>query len=116
MRGRDVVNEVKRQQTENLCFIKWWSKEKDFVDFELTDTFVGQAHGDEVIDGFELLDMERMWQVFTGLNPDNLSREKRNGDEVIRWVWFDKDGTERVNYYPFTPEGLKKLIDTDFFA
>jgi hypothetical protein len=116
MKGNDAVQQVMAQRTGAHRFIKWWRKDNDFVDFELIDTFLGHVKADDAIDGFELLDMERMWDVLLSLNPDTLSRGRRNGEEIIRWTWLDRDGSEKTTIYPFTAEALMTLIDTEFFA
>ena len=116
MRGRDAVQQVRASRTGGQNFVKWWRKDNDFVDFELIDEFLGHVKADEEIDGFELFDMERMWELLHTLNPDTLSRERRNGEEVIAWRWVDRDGNNRTTTYPFTPEAIMTLIDTEFFA
>jgi len=96
------------------CFIKWWGEDAALVDYELIDGFL--AKGDKVgeVVGFELLTLEAMWQVFIGLNPDRLSREREGDGEVIRWVWQDRQGRERVSTFPYTAEGLMELMESDF--
>ena len=80
MRGNDVIQQVMAQRTGVHRFIKWWRKDSDFVDFELIDIFLGHVKADDTIDGFELLDMEKMWDVLLSLNPGTLSRGRRNGE------------------------------------
>lgn len=116
MRGNDAVEQVKALRTGEQSFVKWWRKDNDFVDFQLIDTFLDHVKADDVIDGFELLDMERMWDVLHNLNPDTLVRGRKNGEEIITWRWVDRDGNEKTTIYPFTPEALMTLIDTEFFA
>ena len=68
------------------------------------------------MDGYELLDLDQMWGIFVGLNPDCLERDFVDGTMMIRWRWLDRDGAERSTLHPYTPQGLKTLIDNDFFA
>jgi len=95
-------------------FIKWWGEDAALIDYELIDGFL--AKGDKVGDviGFELLTLEEMWQVFISLNPDRLSREREGDGEVIRWTWQNRQGREQVSTFPFTPEGLMELMESDF--
>jgi hypothetical protein len=60
--------------------------------------------------------MEQMWQTLIELDPDKLTRVKREGREVVEWGWKDSNGIEKKSVYPFTPGGLMTLIDDDFFA
>lgn len=116
MTGTEAVEQVRAQREERHCFVKWWRTHDDFVEFELIDPFLAGTGPSNIIDGFELFDLAGMWQLFLDLNPDRLSRVKRNGDELIEWRWQDSDGQDRLSSYPYTPAGLKALIDEEFFA
>ena len=116
MRGADVVAQVKAQRKSGHYFIKWWRKDSDIVDFELIDAFVDHVEPEDIIDGFELLDMESMWELLTRLNPDTLMRGMKDGEPVFQWAWVDKDGSKKTTSYPFTPEAIMELIETEFFA
>ena len=116
MTGREAVAQVQARRKDKDCFVKWWRTADDLVDFELIDPFLARVANGETVDGFELLDLEGMWQLFTNLNPDQVTRETVNGEEVILWKWEDGAGNEKVTSFPFTPDGLKALIDNDFFA
>lgn len=116
MTGREAVAQVQARRNEGDCFVKWWRTADDLVDFELIDPFLAKVANGETVDGFELLDLEAMWRLFTNLNPDQVTRETGNGEEVILWKWQDGAGNEKVTSFPFTPVGLKALIDNDFFA
>ena len=72
------------------------------------------AVGGEVA-GFELLDLEEMWRILCELDPDPLSRVNDGGREVIRWVWKDRGGKEHLTTFPFTPEGVMELMESEFF-
>lgn len=116
MTGREAAAQVQARRKAGDCFVKWWRTADDLVDFELIDPFLAKVANGQEVDGFDLLDLEGMWRVFTDLNPDQVTREVRKGEEVILWKWRDSTGREKVSSYPFTPAGLKALIDNDFFA
>jgi len=116
MTGKDVADRVAREKREGEFFIKWWCSGDDAVDFNIIDRFVATVRPEEAIDGFTLLTMDGMWEALLKLDPDNLERGNENGEEVIRWVWQDRDGAERLTVYPFTPQGLITLFDEELFA
>ena len=35
MRGREIVAALNERRTEQHCFVKWWRKEEDFLDYDL---------------------------------------------------------------------------------
>ena len=35
MRGREIITALDHRRNENHCFVKWWRKEADFLDFDL---------------------------------------------------------------------------------
>ena len=116
MTRNDVTERIAAQRRPEHCFIKSWGAGHKFVDFDLIDRFIGTAGRDERIEGFELLDIEAMWQALIELDPDKLVRVKSGGGEVIEWLWRDSDGTEKKRVYPFTPEGIMTIVDDEFFA
>ena len=116
MTGSDIVQQIQAQRTAKHCIVKWWQQENDLVEFELIDRFIQQVKPADRIDGFQLLDLEKMWEVLTGYYPDNLKREVKGDGEVIEWVWSGKDGTTKMTVYPFTPQGFMTIINDEFFA
>ena len=116
MTRSEVIDRIAAQRREGQFFIKSWENGHSFVDFDLIDRFISKGGKDTAIEGFELLDMEQMWQILIDLDPDKLTRVKSGGSEVIEWVWRDSNGTEKTTVYPFTPEGIMTIIDDEFFA
>ncbi len=116
MTGRAVIEQITGAMRERRQFIKWWRRADDAVDFELIDRFIANIRPDEEVDGFELLDMEGMWEVLLSLDPDKLVRVRQDGTEVIQWMWQDPGGVERTSTYPFSPEGIMTLFDEELFA
>jgi hypothetical protein len=115
-----MTNEAVRDKIANLrqpghCFIKWWGEDESLVDYEILDSFLKRFNSVDGVNGIELFDMEGMWKVLTELDPDPLSREQENGVEVIRWGWKDRQDKEHVTTFPFTPEGIMELMESEFF-
>ncbi len=116
MTGKDAVTRIATERGGGHQFIKWWRKADDVVDYDLVDRFVARARPDEVVDGFELLDLEGLWEVLLSLDPDKLVRVKQGGEEFIQWSWQGPGGGERTSIYPFSPEGIMTLFDEELFA
>ena len=116
MTRNEVIDQIAAQQSSEHCFIKSWENGHTFVDFDLIERFISKRGDHGAIEGFELLDMEQMWQSLIDLDPDKLIRVKSGGSEVIEWDWQDSNGSKKMTVYPFTPEGIMTIIDDDFFA
>jgi len=116
MTRSEVIDQIARQRRAEHCFIKFWEAGHTFLDFDLIERFMSKRGEDAAIEGFELLDLEQMWQALIELDPDKLLRVKSGGGEVIEWDWKESDGTEKKSLYPFTPEGIMTIIDDEFFA
>jgi hypothetical protein len=112
----ELIDRIEAQRGEEQFFIKSWETGQTFVDYDLIDRFIRKQGHEEEIKGFELLDMEQMWQILIELDPDKLVRVKKGESEVIEWDWQDSDGSEKKTFYPFTPEGIMTIIDDEFFA
>lgn len=111
----EVIEQIASRRREGECFVRSWEEGHSFVDIDLIDRFVAAGKG-RAIEGFELLDLEQTWQALIDLDPDKLTRVKRNGEEVIEWQWRDSQGRERTTVYPFTPEGIMTIIDEELFS
>ena len=116
MTGNEVLKQIKAENDPTRCFIKWWRKDNDFVDFELVNIFIEKVKPSDIFDGFELLSLEQMWNILTDLDPDKLTRTRKGDNEVIEWVWTDKEGKEKANTYPFTPEVVMSILNDDIFT
>lgn len=112
----EVIDQIITKRTPGQYFIKAWENGHTFVDIDLIERYLNRPDKDSPIEGFELLDMEQMWQTLIDLDPDKLTRVKRLEGEVIEWTWKDSHGKERTTTYPFTPEGIMSIIDDEFFA
>ena len=116
MTRSEVTEQITARRKGNQFFIKSWETGHTFVDFDLIEQFISRQGHDRVLEGFELLDMEQMWQALIELDPDKLQRVKSGNSEVIEWIWQDKDGVEKKTVYPFTPAGIMTILDDEFFA
>jgi hypothetical protein len=116
MTRSEVTEQITARRKENQFFIKSWETGQTFVDFDLIERFISRQGHERPLEGFELLDMEQMWNALIQLDPDKLQRVKRGENEIIEWLWQDKDGVEKKTVYPFDPEGIMTIIDDEFFA
>lgn len=116
MTRKEIVEKIAQQRSIEHCFIRSWKAGHTFIDFDLIDRFLRKFGQNETLEGFELLDIEQMWQTLIDLDPDKLLRVKSGEGEVIEWLWRDGDGREKKILYPFSPEGIMTIIDDDFFA
>lgn len=109
MRGSEVLMELNRAHTSGKHFIKWWRKENDFVDFELVKTFREHAESTQEFDGYELLNLEQMWQTLKRMFPQRVSLERRTRGAFI--VWNREDGELRE--LPYSPESVIEIFDEE---
>jgi len=115
MNTAELKNKIGKSRQPGHCFIKWWGNDKSLVDYEILDNFLLKIDLIDEIQGFELFDLEGIWKILTELDPDPISRGLENGFEVIHWTWTDRQGKEHVTSFPFTPEGVLELMESEFF-
>ncbi|HEX9874134.1 MAG TPA: hypothetical protein VGA43_07210 [Deferrimonas sp.] len=109
MTGSDILRQVKENRNPRLCFIKWWRKEQDFLNFEEIDEFIQKARPDEEFEGYELLDMEQVWAFLRERELGNIHRETRtSGREVIVW---NRPGKSQE--CPFNPASLMTILNVE---
>lgn len=111
MRSDEIIREVQSGQKKRQAFIKWWRKENDFSDYELFDSFVAHADDSHEIAGYELLDIEQMWDVLKRWKPTGLRRNKSARGETIEWEKKRVDGTLELQTCPLTPESIMFIFD-----
>jgi hypothetical protein len=112
----EVIEQITSTRKPGDFFIKTWETGHTFVDYDLIDRFMARRGQGGPIEGFELLDMEQMWQALIDLDPDKLTRVRTAEGEIIEWLWPGGDGTEKKTVYSFDPEGIMTIIDDEFFA
>lgn len=113
MNGKDLFKELEQLREENHHFIKWWRKENDFVDIELIDTFYETAKAGDQYEGFELLDMEQLWEIVNKLCGDRVKRARQDGNEILTWERLDNKGAKRFIRCSFAPEFLMQIFDVE---
>lgn len=116
MTKSEVISQIGANRRVKDYFIKFYGTSHKLVDIDLIDNFVKTRDLSGEIDEYELLDLEQMWLALIDLDPDRLTRSGKGADEVIEWIWKDGNGTEKKTLFPFTPEGIMKIINDELFA
>jgi hypothetical protein len=111
MTGYELLKEIRHVQSLERCFIKWWRKENDFVDYELLDTFLANLKLEHEFSGFELLTLEQMWLELHRRAPHRVALGQRRGEPVIRWQHMAADGTMHEDVYPFDAPSLMGVFE-----
>lgn len=112
MRGNEAIATLNKLRTEQHCFVKWWRKEEDFLDYDLIDRFIENAGGSEEIGGIELLTMDDMWNEVRRVSGSRVTL--LHGTDGDRVEWFHKGKTgEQKNTCAFTPETLMQIFDVE---
>lgn len=109
MTGGEILKKIQAEKTANQCIIKTWRKEEDFIDFDLLERFEGVVKKDAEFEGFELIDMEQMWDHVHNLAGARLTRREKDGGEVA--VWKRAGGKEHI--LPYTPKTLLEILDME---
>jgi hypothetical protein len=113
MRSNEIVQEIRKRPENNREFIRWWRKENDFADYELVDSFVEHSRPDEEIGGYELLDIEQMWQALIRWVPAGLARVKTRNGEAVEWTKVGRDGKKHAYICPFSAETVMMIFDEE---
>ena len=111
MRSDEIIRGIKQGQIEGKSFIKWWRSENDFTDYELFDNFVARAGSGHEFAGYELLDVDQMWDVLMRWKPTGLKRIRSDKGEKIKWQKKTADGRLEVQTCPLTPESIMYIFD-----
>jgi hypothetical protein len=112
MRGREIVTALNERRNENHCFVKWWRKEEDFLDYDLIDRFVENTGGTEEIGGIDLLTMDEMWDEVRRIGGSRVTLLQNEKGDRVEWVHNGKTGL-RTNVCAFTPETLMEIYDVE---
>ena len=111
MTGHEILRALRNARSGERCFIKWWRKENDFVDFDLVDTFLASLAPDHEFAGFELLTKDEMWQELHRREPKRVALGRRHGETVIRWQHMAADGTVREDVFPYDAPSLMTVFE-----
>ncbi len=111
MQGYELIKSIREQRDDSHRFIKFWRKEEDFLDFDLLDRFLGNLRDDQVIDGFELMDTDAMWQtVQKATGGQVVTRTVKDGKDLL--LWTDSQGLV-TKELPFNEESLITIFDAE---
>ncbi|MBW4056385.1 MAG: hypothetical protein HIU83_13480 [Proteobacteria bacterium] len=112
MRGREIIATLNERRDEKHCFVKWWRKEEDFLDYDLIERFIEHTGATDEIGGIDLLTMDDMWDEVKRVGGSRVTlRHDKNGDQV-EWVHTGKTGA-RANVCALTPESLMEIYDVE---
>jgi hypothetical protein len=112
MRGHEAIITLNERRTDSHCFVKWWRKEEDFLDYDLIDRFVENTRGTEEIGGLELLTMNDMWKEVRRVSGDRVKLVHESGGDKVEWSHKGKHGL-RNNRCAYTPETLLQIFDVE---
>ncbi len=113
MRGSEILKELEQLPDSGKAFIRWWRRENDFADYELVDDFRKRTEGTQEFGGYELLDVEEMWQRLEKLSPERITRQKRTKGEFILWKHSSRDGDLVEDTFSFSPEAVMAIFDEE---
>jgi hypothetical protein len=112
MTGKEIKQALGTVDTERQPFLKWWRKENDFADVELVEQFLREADPDLEFGGYELLNMEQMWDLLKRQSPHKVNRDEQWRKEVIVWNHPSRDGAPQ-QVCPFTAESLLTIFNVE---
>ena len=110
MRGYELTKAIREQRDISHSFIKFWRKEEDFLDYDLLDRFLGNLRADQVVDGFELLNTDAMWDQVRHVAGKMVTRTVRDGKDIL--LWTDAQGMV-TKELPFNEESLITIFDAE---
>jgi hypothetical protein len=113
MKASEIIIEIRKNKVDEKNFIKWWRKENDFVDYELVETFISTTNPNQEFAGYEILDLQGMWETLQSATPQRVTREKRGHKEVIVWRHLADDGTEKTEVCSFSPLNVMSIFDAE---
>ncbi|PLX79033.1 MAG: hypothetical protein C0616_12615 [Desulfuromonas sp.] len=111
MNGHQIKQEIAEQRNPDTMFIRWWRKENDFVDYEKLDTFLSTIDEDLEFAGYELLDMNKMWDALKQYAGGRVKRENRTHGEVI--VWTSAREPKQTATLSMNAESLMEIFDME---
>lgn len=112
MRGRDIIAAIDAKRDDKYCFVRWWRKEEDFLDYDLIDRFIENTSASEEIGGIDLLTMDDMWKEVRRVGGPRVTLVHDATGERVLWTHKGKTGTHK-NVCAFTPETLMQIYDVE---
>ena len=112
MRGQDIIKTLNERRTEDLCFVKCWRKEEDFLDYDLIDRFLENTKGTDEFGGIDLLTMDDMWKEVRRVSGSRVTLLHGADGDRVEWVHKGKNGVHK-NTCAYTPETLMEIFDVE---
>jgi len=112
MRESEILKKIADQRNENHCFVKWWRKEDDFVDYDLIERFVENDTGEQEIGGIDLLTMDDIWSSLQRIAGTRLKMEHNAAGATVTWEHNSKNGTQK-QVCAYTPDTLMTIFDVE---
>ena len=112
MREREILKLIETQRNKSHCFVKWWRKEDDFLDYDLIERFIDNFAAEEAIEGAELLTMEDMWKILQRIAGDRVKLVHDTTGDKVEWVHKGKSGT-KSQVCIYSPETLMTIFDVE---
>ncbi|BCA81121.1 hypothetical protein [Desulfuromonas sp. AOP6] len=110
MNGLELARKLEKQPDSRYNFIRWWSEDAGQDEYETLEAFMETASEEQQVAGYELLDLEGMWDTLNRLHPDQVTREKRLNGEFIVWAHDSGAGEMVIEDCPYTPEALMTIL------
>ncbi|MCP3176087.1 hypothetical protein MJO47_03135 [Desulfuromonas sp. KJ2020] len=110
MTGLELAKKLEEHSDNRYIFIRWWGEDAGQDEYETLDAFIENASAEQQIAGYELLDLEGMWDTLNRLHPDQVTREKRLNGEFIVWAHDSGAGEMVIEDCPYTPEALMTIF------
>ena len=112
MKGKEILKTLDERRTDNHCFVKWWRKENDFLDYDLVDRFINNTSSGVEIGGIDLLTMDDMWNEVKRVGGPRVKLVHDRSGDKIEWVVKGKKGT-RTKVCKYTPQSLMTIFDIE---
>ena len=112
MTGQDILRLIHDRRSDRHCFVKWWRKEEDFLDYDLIDRFIENTRGNEEIGGIDLLTMDDMWLELIRVSDGRISLMHNATGDTVQWVHKGSRGTS-THVCTYSPETLLRIFDVE---
>jgi hypothetical protein len=112
MNGQEIKEMIKNQKSVNHCFIKWWRKENDFLDYDRIDRFMERLSGDEEFGGIELMTMDEMWLEVQRVAGTRVKMVNEKSGNKVEWEHVGKTGMHK-QVCEYCPETLMTIYDVE---
>lgn len=113
MNSSELAKKLESHQETNRYFIRWWQDDPETADYETVKTFLDNASPEQEVGGYELLNLEEMWDTLNLRHPESVTRETRpTGDRII-WLHDSGAGEMVIEDCPYTPESVMAIFNIE---